>query len=384
MSELVNPKGNVTTRWKLLTGASAMALAAYSSSLGFAIAEDADRPTVWIELGGQLSALGNGQETFSPPLMDGRPAIFDASQKFERPPGHSFDEVGSVSIQPEHSDWVFSASVRYGHAKSSKHHLQQTNPEPITKYFSGNRYVNYPAAQRFAETKTNTTEQHVVVDFQVGKDVGVGLFKNADSSSLVSFGIRFAQFKSASNFSLKSDPDWRFVPKYLTLPPYVYHLELLRQAFHSNLANLTTERSFHGVGPSLSWKSSFPVVGNIQNGELEADWGINGAILFGRQRAKTHHQSTARYHPATKYAADVPKTISRFPATPDHSRSHSVIVPNLGAFAGLSFKYNAAKLSFGYRADFFFGAMDGGIDTRKTYDRDFYGPYATVSIGLGG
>jgi len=60
------------------------------------------------------------------------------------------------------------------------------------------------------------------------------------------------------------------------------------------------------------------------------------------------------------------------------------VVPNLGGFAGLSFKYPNAKVSVGYRADFFFGAMDGGIDAHKSYDRDFYGPFATVSIGLGG
>jgi hypothetical protein len=60
------------------------------------------------------------------------------------------------------------------------------------------------------------------------------------------------------------------------------------------------------------------------------------------------------------------------------------VVPNIGAFAGLSFRYAAAKVSFGYKADFFFNAMDGGIDTAKSYDRNFYGPFATISIGLGG
>jgi hypothetical protein len=61
-----------------------------------------------------------------------------------------------------------------------------------------------------------------------------------------------------------------------------------------------------------------------------------------------------------------------------------VIVPNIGGFAGLSVRFPNAKVSLGYRADAFFGAMDGSIDVRKTYDRDFYGPFATISIGLGG
>jgi hypothetical protein len=65
-------------------------------------------------------------------------------------------------------------------------------------------------------------------------------------------------------------------------------------------------------------------------------------------------------------------------------RSRSVVVPNVGGFVGMSLRFPNAKVSLGYRIDAFFGAMDGGIDTRKTYDRDFYGPFATISIGLGG
>jgi hypothetical protein len=64
------------------------------------------------------------------------------------------------------------------------------------------------------------------------------------------------------------------------------------------------------------------------------------------------------------------------------NRSHAVAIPNVGGFAGISLKFPNAKVSLGYRGDFFFGAMDGGIDVRKTYDRNFYGPYATISIGL--
>jgi|HubBroStandDraft_2_1064218.scaffolds.fasta_scaffold44336_3 hypothetical protein len=42
------------------------------------------------------------------------------------------------------------------------------------------------------------------------------------------------------------------------------------------------------------------------------------------------------------------------------------------------------KVSAGYRADFFFGAMDGGLDTAKKENVGFYGPFATISVGLGG
>jgi hypothetical protein len=49
----------------------------------------------------------------------------------------------------------------------------------------------------------------------------------------------------------------------------------------------------------------------------------------------------------------------------------------------VSWRTSNAKVSLGYRADMFFGAIDGGIDTRKNENRGFYGPFASISIGLG-
>jgi hypothetical protein len=80
----------------------------------------------------------------------------------------------------------------------------------------------------------------------------------------------------------------------------------------------------------------------------------------------------------------VPHTTARFPATPVHTRSRNVVVPNIGGSVGLSWRVEDFKVNLGYRADFFFNAMDGGIDATKNEDRAFFGPYASVSIGLGG
>jgi len=390
MSELIIKSHNrASARWKLLTGASALALTAYTSSVSAAHVEDADRPTVWIELGGGLSQLQDGQETFSPPMMAGRPSIFDPSQDFERRPKSSFDAEGSIFINPSHSDWSVGVSVQYGRAKSYKHEVQQTSPVPTSKYFfpdhrTGYKHVVQPVAHKFAETNAGNAESHVILDFQAGKDVGLGLFGSQSGASTVSVGVRFAQFKSQSNIALRSDPDWHFQHKYFDVPPYYYHLHVVNQQFHTVFASMTAKRSFTGAGPSLSWKSSIRLAGNVQDGGMDLDWGANVGVLFGRQKSQSHHQSTARYgFVSIQKQSAVPQTTARGPATPDHTRSRSVVVPNLGGFAGLSFKYPNAKVSVGYRADFFFGAMDEGIDVRRTYDRGFYGPYASISIGLG-
>jgi hypothetical protein len=124
------------------------------------------------------------------------------------------------------------------------------------------------------------------------------------------------------------------------------------------------------------------LIGNLHDGEIAADWGINGAFLFGRQRARTHHQATGSYH-YDKLGA-ISDSITYQPPPVDKTRSRSVTVPNIGGSVGLSWKLQNFKISAGYRADLFFNAMDGGIDTRKSENVGFYGPFASVSVGIGG
>jgi hypothetical protein len=123
------------------------------------------------------------------------------------------------------------------------------------------------------------------------------------------------------------------------------------------------------------------LAGNQDSSEVTFDWGLNGALLFGRQKISAH-QTTMAHHIIRHTYGTIP---TLYPTkVQDMERSRSVVVPNVGGFVGLSLRFPNAKVSLGYRIDAFFGAMDGGIDTRKTYDRDFYGPFATISIGLGG
>jgi hypothetical protein len=141
---------------------------------------------------------------------------------------------------------------------------------------------------------------------------------------------------------------------------------------------------------------------------LTLDWGVNGAVLFGRQKSNSHHQTTVRSYYKTVWQRQLNGIRGSDPGfKPGHfeinygthqreaditihtntgssNRARTVAVPNLGAFAGVSYRYSDVKLSLGYRADFFFGAMDGGIDAAKKENRGFYGPFASVSVGIGG
>ena len=126
MSELITKSEIYDFRWKIL--ASLRADADAHCSMSFAKAEDGDRPTVWIELGGQLSRLENSQEIYAPPFVALTPSNFSPPQNAERPPRYGMDESAALIFQPKGSDWTFSASIRYGRSSNAKHVRQQSYP----------------------------------------------------------------------------------------------------------------------------------------------------------------------------------------------------------------------------------------------------------------
>ena len=377
MSERINHHDNrATIRWKLLTTASALALSGYVSSINLARAEDSDRPTFWIELGGQMEMMQGLSSPFTAPFMfiTPTPAVYKGSSFTgdQRPPRFAFGEEGKITFQPDGSDWSFSAGIRYGRSHATRHLHHQTPGTPYTLFGSPTLF-NF-SAQPFEDIKALHSERHMVLDFSAGRDVGIGLLGRGGVSK-VSAGVRLVDFKESSTVNIFARPSVTPVlipPKYLLPAP----------VFHQYMLDADAKRSFKGVGPSLSWDASAALAGNKEDGELTLDWGINAAILFGKQKAKTSHATKAYYQAAAKYASYYYTKLYEHGPHPK-IRSRNVIVPNVGGFAGLSYRYADAKISFGYRADSFFGAMDTGIDTAKKSNLTFNGPYASISIGLG-
>ena len=124
------------------------------------------------------------QEVFA--LNHGSKAVdlFQPSQKFERLPLYSIDGTGKVSLEPDGSNWVFSASVRYCSSPISKKDVnQQTYPrihisidtEAVSRKQQPDHLAS-PVSARFADTSVRNDEHHLILDFQAGKDVGLGMF----------------------------------------------------------------------------------------------------------------------------------------------------------------------------------------------------------------
>ena len=370
MNELIDVRdSHATIRWKLLTSASALALTAAVSSATIARAQDADRPQLWIELGGQLERLNNSEELFAPSFFaHSRASILAPMVDAQSPPTYGLSTDGKITFVPEDSNWIFSLELRYGRANGGKHLHHEEAVSTATQVF--------PSKRNFlGDGLTNYRETHDTLDFQVGKDVGLGLF-GSGSSSVIAAGVRMANFTSDPNIKLQGKPDvhnsTNFFQKY----------NFRNRHSISYTAILSGSRNTHAIGPSLSWNASVPLAGNGDHAALDFDWGINAAALFGRQKVQLHRR-TSNYHYNISLSHYPVQYHTQSTQTSDRNRSRNVMIPNVGGFAGFSFRYDDAKISFGYRGDFFFGAMDGGIDTRKNETLGFNGPYASISVGLG-
>src|SRR5690242_19003145 len=159
MSDLMNvPVGRENFRWRLLTTVSAVALAA--GAICSNAVEASDKPSVWIELGGQLERIDGGWEPFLPPFTRLPLAPYSpiSPPQAQKPPVNGYGGEGKVSFEPGNSGWIFSAAVRYGRSNNNKHVHQQTTiktPNPLATLVPSQPYFSYA---QFADFKTKNSE----------------------------------------------------------------------------------------------------------------------------------------------------------------------------------------------------------------------------------
>jgi hypothetical protein len=398
MSELINTGNKQTNiRLGLLATASVVVLAACVAPAQEGRA--ADRPTVWVEAGWHLDSIAGSNETLVPPLdgltTTGFPDTpsaanslgqgaggFPSFTDMENVLGRSSGAEGSISFQPRGSDWVFSVSARYGRTHS-KRHVQQRHdiygtPAYVTYLLSPIPKLKTPHFTNYVEQDTDNTEAHTIIDFQVGKDVGLGLF-GANTESVFSFGARYVQMNMTSKGHSYAAPGARFYHGKTVFAGLKYAI----LTYNQNSATVLERYSnFSALGPSLSWKNTTGLWGEPADGQFALDWGMNAALLFGRQKVNIHHNSVANSYRG--FTAGFGRVHYTTGDSNNRIESRRVTVPNLGGFAALSYRFINAKLSVGYRGDFFFGAMDRGLDTHRSVTTGYQGPFATISVGLGG
>ncbi|HVT23900.1 MAG TPA: TonB-dependent receptor [Rhizomicrobium sp.] len=361
-------------------------------------------PRVWLQFGGNFNAVMNHDvigydptSAYAPNFPNGGgptpdwPSTLPTPPQLEKLPNMGFDWDGAATIQLPDSDWKLKAGIRYGRTARNKHFHKsayagtktniQFGPASYPCSFIGQYYPQYLGAcyhgfiNEFVDSRNISHESHVMLDFTLGKDVGLGSM----GSGTLSGGVRIAQFSEQTKVDIGANPNYHF---YATVG----------QKYHDNYDFTSDEkRNFHGMGPLVMWDANQVLWGMGDDAQITFDWGINAGVLFGEQKVVLHHTAQHCRHSGPGggpflAACDGAGIGGEDPQThePDEdiSRSTSATVPNLGGYLGASVRYRNSKLSLGYRADTFFNAVDGGQQTRDTFNRGFYGPYLNVSLGL--
>ena len=222
-------------------------------------------------------------------------------------------------------------------------------------------------------------EEHAIVDFTVGRDIGMGLLDRSQLSA----GLRFARLQSKADLEMRGLPDWDFAPEYT----FVYHT--LSDIYD---ADIDAVREFEGTGPVLSWEASQALLGNKQTGTLEADWSLGAGVLFGKQKTSYTGEVEDQYFDQKYFIPSAGAQVVGFPRHPNEvfvtpvqiQRSRSATVPTASASLGLSYKVDRFSIGAGYRWERYFDALDVGYDEAKGADRTIDGPYFKLSVGFGG
>ena len=133
--------GHRSIRYNLLATASLSALLAVLYLPAAAKAEADDRPTVWIELGGQMEHITGQGDAFVPGFLWFIPksSVLQSTTpvQAQKPIPFNFGWDGKISVEPQGSNWKFSVSVKYGRSANSKNVDHQTKGLHKAKYKSG-------------------------------------------------------------------------------------------------------------------------------------------------------------------------------------------------------------------------------------------------------
>jgi iron complex outermembrane recepter protein len=277
-----------------------------------------------------------------------------------------------LTYAPQRSTWRVSMRAAFDETNGSGHaEFGEYAPQTCDTVFG--RHICRSGPLDWATDDVQKREALKTVDFMVGKEVGIGL---SGASSVISGGIRYADFNSKAAAQLHGHPDYY-------LPPEGF-LKYDRH-WHSYDVSIAADRSFKGAGPELSWEASKTFFGNFDAGHTNLDWSLSGGVLFGKQKVRLQEKTTGTYSHGSYLDGfrgyDVTDPIDR---TSSRIETKSVSVPTLGASLGLSYEVQRFEIGAGYRWERYFNAIDGGYAEHKSYDRTIDGPYFKVSVGFGG
>ncbi len=232
-----------------------------------------------IHLSGSNSAVSSicsphPSETWTPPNLAAtdHPSCYGNSGPDA---AHRLRHGRQITFQPEGSDWSISAAIKYGKAK---HGPRFAHDQTYQTYLP---HSGYAKLTTYAFTNLHSVEEtkHLILDFQAGKDVGLGLFGQSRKLHRENRRPLCAVPRKGGRSDDGGDERANQI------------FRSLSATFFS--ADMHAERSFTGIGPSIAWNGSVPIAGSLEDG-LAFDWGANAALLFGRQKTKVRKHTEDR------------------------------------------------------------------------------------------
>ncbi len=217
-------------------------------------------------------------------------------------------------------DYSLSAGIRYG--ATSK---ERDSATYIYSDFEETADVSYE-------------ENHLVLDLEIGRHVGLG----EGGTARIFGGLRFARFDGDGDGSFYS-------------------------SFTGDSAELSSTHRFTGIGPRIGVDANIPVAENVR-----VDFGLAGAMLYGKRKGKIKGSYSSFY-------GENSGSISE-------SKKKNVWVPNLEASVALTYLLGPnTSLSAGYKAEQFWNIMptidgsgEGGGFGKD--DRLIHGPFLRLTI----
>jgi len=343
-----------------------------------------------VELGGQIQRHDAPNEPLAPNFVDQWSPVVnplaDQQDKLDWGDGRSV----RVTYRPS-GDWRVALEARFGKTNESMPWSTRSEVGDTLCFGAPSDCVRNPlliiTKHNYSISDTYDREQHTIVDFTVGRDVGIG----GISESSVSGGVRYADLSSKTRAHLFGAADWNFQNASTKYDYYYYgyHFKFPNpggsyNTHHEYDQTITADRNFKGAGPVLSWDASQHLLGNGEAGVLGVDWSLGGGVLFGKRKTDIHMgKVTDNYYAEQNFEGVFVPDTTITPAY-DIIRSKSATIPTVNLSLGLSYNVDRFKLSTGYRWERYFNAIDGGFKEDKKEDRTIDGPYLKVSVGFGG
>jgi hypothetical protein len=195
------------------------------------------------------------------------------------------------------------------------------------------RHLDFSTTGRAYRAYDASKESHDVLDFEIGRDIGLGHALPDKAKIRAKMGIRFARFSATSRFT------GHYTSYGVWLTPY----------------DFDRRSRFKGIGPSIGLETRIRL-----GGSLSVDFEGSAAALYGRQSYKTYFWSST-------------------------STRKKTIAMNLTGALGISYKPPGSnfRISAGYKADAWFNAMraEKSPGQEGRFDRIYHGPFLRMKIG---